>query len=327
MKVITGAAGFLGSNLAAALENEDSEIVICDWLDSPAKLKNLAKRSSTQIIQPENLFEFFKVYGDKIDVVFLLGAISSTTETNLSLITNVNVDLPKQIWNWCRDNFCRLIYASSAATYGNGSSGFRDNFSVRELRELKPLNVYGRSKNQFDIWVAQQIETGKATPSQWVGLKFFNVYGPNEYHKGKQMSVVPQFYRQIIETNRARLFQSHNPEYSDGGQLRDFVWVGDCVKVMQWFDRQPKVSGLFNCGTGKARTYWELASSIFSVLGKQIDVDFIPIPENIRENYQYFTEANIRKLRKAGYSDEFTVLEVGVETYVREYLMSDDKYL
>ena len=266
MKLVTGGAGFIGSNLVAALEESGSEIAVCDWFDDSSKIQNLKKRTLSYRIRPEDLFDFLTEHSGEIDTVFLLGAISSTTETQVKLITKVNVELPIQIWNWCRDNGVRLIYASSAATYGDGSLGFIDNSSMEELRNLKPLNAYGCSKNQFDIWVAEQVHARAGTPPQWVGLKFFNVYGPNEYHKGQQMSVVPQVYKQISKTGRARLFKSHHPDFEDGGQLRDFIWVGDCINVMQWLDENPKVSGLFNCGTGQARSFLDLTAVVFDAM-------------------------------------------------------------
>ncbi len=327
MKLITGAAGFIGSNLVAALQEAGNEIAICDWLDNPIKKCNLGKRSAAYEIHPENLFKFLRDYANQIDTVFLLGAISSTTESNVTLLTQVNVELPMKIWGWCRDRGVKLIYASSAATYGNGTNGFEDNFSLEELLELRPLNAYGRSKNQFDIWVARQISDGLGSPPQWAGLKFFNVYGPNEYHKGSQMSVAPQFYKQILESKKACLFKSHNPDYEDGGQLRDFIWIGDCINIIQWLDNDTKASGLFNCGTGQARTFLDLAKSIFAVMGQEVAVDFIPIPNNIRDKYQYFTEANIKKLRRSGYSKKFTSLEDGIKIYLSDYLMSKDRYL
>ena len=327
MKLVTGAAGFIGSNLVAALEKRGDEIAVCDWLEDPAKMCNLAKRTISHQIRPENLFEFLRDHRDQIDTVFLLGAISSTTETNVPLITKVNVELPIQIWNCCRDNDIRLIYASSAATYGDGSLGFIDNCSVEELRKYKPLNAYGCSKNEFDIWVIEQVISRSGAPPQWVGLKFFNVYGPNEYHKGGQMSVVPQIYKQIYQTGRARLFKSHHTNYRDGGQLRDFIWVGDCIRVVEWLDKHPDISGIFNCGTGQARTFLDLARLVFVAMGKKMAVDFVPTPKSIRNNYQYFTEANMQKLKSAGYSEEFTSLEDGVKQYVTNFLMAEDRYV
>jgi len=327
VKLVTGAAGFIGSNLVASLEKLGGEIAVCDRFDHSAKIKNLNKRTPAHHVRPDELFKFLDDHPNEIDTIYLLGAISSTTETQVKLITKVNVELPIQIWNWCRDNGVRLIYASSAATYGDGSLGFIDNSSMEELRNLKPLNAYGCSKNQFDIWVAEQVHARGGTPPQWVGLKFFNVYGPNEYHKGQQMSVVAQVYTQISKTGRARLFKSHHPDFEDGGQLRDFIWVGDCINVMRWFDENPKVSGLFNCGTGQARSFLDLTAVVFDAMGKKSSIDYIPTPKHIRDKYQYFTEANMEKLRSVGYFNEFTSLEDGVKRYVTEYLMSEDGYV
>ena len=327
MKIVTGAAGFIGSNLVAALENMNQEVVACDRFDDQEKVRNLEKRSLAYRIFPDELFGFLQKHRQKIKTIFLLGAISSTTETNLAMIKAVNVELPIQLWNWCSDNKVRLIYASSAATYGDGSRGFSDDDSLGNLKNLKPLNAYGRSKNEFDIWVSEQIESNAERPPQWVGLKFFNVYGPNEYHKGTQMSVVPQIYNQIIANGRARLFRSHHSDYKDGGQLRDFIWVGDCVSVMLWLDGNPEISGLFNCGTGQARSFLDLAQAVFQAMEKEFAVDYIPTPEKIRDKYQYFTEADIGKLRTVGYRSRFTSLEKGVMFYVKEYLMNDDRYV
>ena len=327
MNLVTGAAGFIGSNLVASLEKLGGEIAVCDRFDHPAKVENLSKRTLAYQIHPNEIFRFFADHRGEIDTVFLLGAISSTTETRVKLIAKINVELPIRIWNWCRDNQIRLIYASSAATYGDGSLGFVDNSSMGELKKLKPLNAYGRSKNEFDIWVSEQVRVGGGTPPQWAGLKFFNVYGPNEYHKGAQMSVVPQIYKQISETGRARLFQSHHPGYEDGGQLRDFIWVGDCISVMRWLNQNPQISGLFNCGTGRARSFLDLTKVVFDAMGKEVGIDYIPTPEHLREKYQYFTEANMNKLKSTGYSEEFTSLEDGVRLYVTNYLATKDRYV
>ena len=326
MKVVTGAGGFIGSNLVAALEKTGDEIAVCDWLEDPAKMCNLAKRTISHEIRPEKLFDFLGNYPDQVDTVFLLGAISSTTATNVPLITKVNVELPIQIWNWCRDNDVRLIYASSAATYGDGSQGFVDNFSVEELRSLRPLNAYGRSKNQFDNWVAKQISDGAATPPQWAGLKFFNVYGPNEYHKGNQKSVVATAYPAAAAGQPVRLFKSYDAKYADGGQLRDFVWVGDCVAVMLWLLQHEDVSGLFNVGSGRARSFEDLAKALFAALGRAPEIEYIDMPESIRDRYQYYTEARMTRLRDAGFDQPPTSLEAGVANYVRDYLTQEDPY-
>ena len=327
MKLVTGAGGFIGSYLAASLEAAGSTLAICDRLDKPDKMKNLAKRTLAHKIAPEDLLAFLQDHAGDIESIFHMGAISSTTEMNVALITEMNVTLPIKVWDWCRDNQVPLIYASSAATYGDGALGFDDNDSVEALQRLQPLNPYGRSKNEFDIWVAEQIAADADSPPHWAGLKFFNVYGPNEYHKGGQMSVVPQVFKQICETGRARLFQSHHPDYEDGGQLRDFVWVGDCVDVMLWLEAQPEVSGIFNCGTGQARSFRDLATTVFTALGKAVAIEYIPTPENIRDKYQYFTEANMSKLKAAGYERPATTLEEGVGRYVTDYLMAEDRYI
>ena len=327
MKLVTGGGGFIGSNLVAALEARGDEIVVCDWLDEPAKIKNLEKRRIANRIHPSDLLDFIRVWSGEIQTIFHLGAISSTTETDISLITEMNVELPIRIWNLCRDHKVPLIYASSAATYGDGALGFDDDDSVAALKRLQPLNHYGRSKNEFDVWVAEQLAAGFAAPPNWSALKFFNVYGPNEYHKGGQMSVVPQFFNQITSNGFASLFQSHHPDYQHGGQLRDFVWVGDCVDLMIWLESNPSVSGIFNCGTGQARSFLDLATAVFKSVAKDVTIDYVPMPENIREAYQYFTQANMTKLRAAGYARPFTNLEEGVGRYVSDHLMSEDKYL
>ena len=327
MKLVTGAGGFIGSNLVAALEAMGHKIAVCDWLDAPEKIRNLENRRIAERISPDGLLAFMRERAGEIETVFHMGAISSTTETNAALINEINVALPIQIWMWCRDNEVPLIYASSAATYGDGALGFDDDDSLQALKRLQPLNLYGQSKNTFDIWVAEQVAGRAAAPPQWAGLKFFNVYGPNEYHKGGQMSVVPQIFKQISETGRARLFRSHNPNYEDGGQSRDFVWVGDCVEVILWLEGQPTVSGVFNCGTGQARSFLDLATAVFQAMGKDVLIDYVPTPEAIRDKYQYFTEANMAKLRAAGYDRSFTSLENGVGRYVTEHLMFEGSYL
>ena len=321
MILVTGAAGFIGSNLVAALDRRGGTgLAVCDRMDHPAKIDNLAGRRLAHQIAPEDIMEFLAAEGTTIEAIFHMGAISSTTETNVALITEMNVELPVKLWIWCREHRVPLIYASSAATYGDGAQGFDDDGSIEHLSGLAPLNAYGRSKNEFDLWVAGQLADGAGAPPQWAGLKFFNVYGPNENHKGAQQSVVPQVYRQIKESGRARLFQSHHPDYEDGGQLRDFIWVGDCVDVMLWLAGHPDVSGLFNCGTGRARSFKDLAAAVFGALGREVAIDYIPTPENIRDKYQYFTEAPMDKLRSAGYTTPFTSLEDGVTRYVQNHL-------
>ena len=327
MILVTGAAGFIGSNLVAALAARgESEIVVCDRLGEDDKWRNLAKYELADVIEPEELLFFLEDNDGGIETIFHMGAISSTTETNVDLIMENNFRLSLDLWTWCAERQVPFIYASSAATYGDRTEGFDDDGSCDALAKLQPMNAYGWSKHLFDRRVARMVADGAKAPPQWAGLKFFNVYGPNEYHKGGQQSVVPQIYKQIQETGTARLFKSHNPDYEDGGQMRDFIWVGDCVDVMMWLFENRDVSGLFNCGTSSARAFKDLAEAVFAALGKEPDIEFIPTPENIRDKYQYFTEANMDRLRSAGYNGGSTSLEEGVKRYVQDYLMADDPY-
>ena len=327
MIIVTGAAGFIGSNLVAALAEMGSEdIVVCDYLGAQEKWRNLAKHEISDIIEPNELFAFLERNSTIIKTIFHMGAISSTTETNLDLIVKNNFRLSIELWNWCSVKQVNFIYASSAATYGEGKEGFNDDGSCDALAKLLPMNPYGWSKHLFDKRIAKLVADGAKRPPQWAGLKFFNVYGPNEYHKGSQQSVVPQVFKQIMETGKAKLFESHNSKYADGCQLRDFVWVGDCVDVMMWLFQNPSINGLFNCGTGQARSFKELVETVFSSLSKKPKITYIPTPEKIRDKYQYFTEANMDRLHSAGYNRKFTALEIGVEQYVQKYLISTDPY-
>ena len=255
-----------------------------------------------------------------------MGAISSTTETDADLIVETNFRLTMALWNWCAENGTRLIYASSAATYGDGTQGFVDDASIQALAQLRPLNAYGWSKNAVDRRIARILDDKGPTPPQWVGLKFFNVYGPNEYHKGSMKSVIAHIFPDVAAGKTVRLFKSHHPDYADGGQMRDFVWVGDCVAVVTWLLNHPEVSGLFNCGTGKARSFKDLATAVFTALGREPDIEYVPTPESIRAKYQYFTEADMGRLRALGYDRPATSLEDGVGEYVREYLNAADPY-
>lgn len=330
MIIVTGGTGFIGSNLVAGLEVlGERDIVICDTLGTGDKWRNIAKRELRDIVHPERLFDYLEAHKDKINVIFHMGAISATTETDVDLITETNIVLSRSLWKWCAANNKRFIYASSAATYGDGHQGFEDVQTTDGLSKLRPLNAYGWSKHVFDRRVARVLENGaEDTPAQWAGLKFFNVYGPNEYHKDDQMSVICKLYPQVMAGASAKLFKSHHPDYEDGGQLRDFVYVKDCVNVMLWLYNNPDVSGLFNVGTGKARSFKDLAEATFSAAGKEPKINYIDMPENLREKYQYFTEADMSKLRAAGYDAEFTSLEEGVKDYVQNYMSQiEDKYL
>jgi ADP-L-glycero-D-manno-heptose 6-epimerase len=327
MIVVTGGAGFIGSNLVAALEERGlGPIAVVDWFGTGDKWRNLAKRDVAHMVEPERIFDFLDDNIGSIEAIFHLGAISSTTEPDIDLIVRTNITLSTALWNWCSEANVRLIYASSAATYGDGTQGFEDDGSSAALARLRPLNAYGWSKNQFDRHVARAVAAQGDTPPQWAGLKFFNVFGPNEYHKEGQTSVVYQVYQRVRLGGPARLFKSHRQDYADGGQLRDFVWVDDCVAQMLWLFDNSKVSGLFNCGSGKARSFADLATAVFKALGKQPNIEFVPTPENIRDKYQYFTEARMDRIRAAGYARPATPLEDGVTTYVQRYLAADDSY-
>ena len=329
MIIVTGGTGFIGSNLVAALqENGHEDIVICDTFGSDDKWRNIAKREVMDVVHPDRLFDYLTTHQDEIEVIFHLGAISSTTETDVDLIVETNVVLSRRLWRWCGKNQKRFIYASSAATYGDGHQGFEDYQSPDELQKLAPLNAYGWSKHVFDRRVARVLETkSEPIPAQWAGLKFFNVYGPNEYHKEDQMSVICKLYPQVMAGATAKLFKSHHPDYEDGGQLRDFVYVKDCVAVMMFLLKQPKVCGLFNVGTGEARSFKDLAEATFKAAGKEPKINYIDMPEHLREKYQYFTQADMTKLRSAGFNADFTSLEEGVRDYVENYMSKEDQYL
>ena len=327
MIVITGGAGFIGSNLAAALEARHADdIAICDLLGHGDKWRNIAKRNLAAIVPFDGLFAYLDQHAAAIDTIFHMGAISTTTETDADLLARTNVALPLALWQWCAAHDARLIYASSAATYGAGQAGFDDEFSSAALARLQPLNGYGWSKHLFDRRVASILESGGPRPRQWAGLKFFNVYGPNEYHKGAQQSVPVQIYAKAKTAAPAILFKSHNPKYPDGGQLRDFVWVDDCTDVMLWLYDHPAVNGLFNLGTGQARSFADLAKAVFAALGKAPNIHYIDTPETLRAQYQYFTEAKMARLRAAGYTKPFTALEAGVTRYVQDFLHTPDPY-
>tara|TARA_B100000676_G_scaffold309679_1_gene373951 strand:+ start:54 stop:1046 length:993 start_codon:yes stop_codon:yes gene_type:complete len=330
MILVTGGAGFIGSNLVACLEQNGAEdIVICDQLGMEQKWRNISKRDLFDVISPENLNNFIEENSTRIATVFHLGAISTTTEKNADLILENNFRVSCKLWSQCAKYRIPFIYASSAATYGDGSLGFNDISTRAHLASLTPLNPYGWSKNLFDRWVAKTIETGSAAqiPPQWAGLKFFNVYGPNEYHKQGQISVVLKNYQEIKAGGPAILFRSHNSEYKDGEQSRDFIWVGDCINILIWLSKTRDVSGLFNVGTGISRSFNDMAKTIFDSLNVKPEIKFIDTPVTIREHYQYFTEANITRLREAGYNKNFTSLEEGISQYISNFLETTDPYI
>lgn len=327
MIIVTGGAGFIGSNIVASLAAlGDREIAVCDVLDSGDKWKNLAKHEITHLISPPQLFDFLKSETYRVDAIVHMGAISATTETDADLIIRTNFNFSLQLWDWCAKNEAAFIYASSAATYGDGSAGFADDATIAGLAKLRPLNPYGWSKHLFDRRVVRMLAEKQIAPEHWAGLKFFNVYGSNEYHKGGQTSVALQIHDQILLDEPVRLFRSHNPNYPDGGQKRDFIYVEDCVSVVRWLLQEPEVNGIFNCGTGQARSFYDLAQSVATAMNEPLNVEFVDTPEAIRDRYQYFTEAKMDKLYKAGYSRPFTPLEEGVRRYVEDYLSKPDTY-
>ena len=333
MIIVTGGTGFIGSNLVAGLEERGiKDIVICDWLGTENKWRNVAKRELHDIVFPEDLFFYLEEHADEIEAIFHMGAISSTTETDVDLIVESNFTLSRSLWQWCALNNARFIYASSAATYGGGEEGFSDKQDIDSLAKLRPLNAYGWSKHVFDRCIARTLHdketANKTVPIQWAGLKFFNVYGPNEYHKGEQMSVICKLYPQIKAGANAKLFKSYHTDYKDGGQLRDFVYVKDCVDVMIWLYENQSVNGLFNIGTGKARSFVDLAKATFLAANMEEKITYIDMPETLKPKYQYFTQADMNKLRSVGYDKAFTSLEDGIKEYIQEYMSKeDDKYI
>ncbi|MDB5409664.1 MAG: hldD [Rhodospirillales bacterium] len=327
MMIVTGGAGFIGSNLVAALEERGRhDVVVCDRLGHGDKWRNLGKRELAAFVAPEALDQFLADHAGEIEVIFHMGAISATTEPDADLIVATNFTLTMQLWDWCAAQQVPFIYASSAATYGGGEAGFDDDESSEALARLRPLNAYGWSKHLVDRRIARLVAEGAPCPPRWVGLKFFNVYGPNEGHKGEMMSLVAKLVPAAQRGEDARLFRSHNPAYPDGGQLRDFIYVRDCVAAMLWLLDHDEVSGLFNLGTGTARSFADLAAATFRALGREPAFTFVDTPVAIRDKYQYFTQASMTRLREAGYDRAFTSLEDGVTDYVRNYLAAADQY-
>jgi ADP-L-glycero-D-manno-heptose 6-epimerase len=321
MIVVTGAAGFIASCLVGRLNQDNfNDIVVVDNFSVAKKEDNLKGKKIKEYVDRENFFEWLDEHYEDVEFIFHLGARTDTTEFNKDVFDLLNLNYSKQMWNACAEYQIPLVYASSAATYGSGTLGYDDNEEIIPL--LKPLNPYGESKNDFDIWALQQT----AKPFFWAGLKFFNVYGPNEYHKGKMASVIFHAYHQIKERGSMKLFRSHNPEYADGEQMRDFVYVKDVVDVCMFLMHHRKNSGIYNLGSGKARTFMALALNTFEAMGVEANIDFMDTPENLRDNYQYFTEANMQKLRSIGYEKPFYTLEEGVKDYVQNYLMEGRYY-
>ncbi|MDZ4796451.1 MAG: ADP-glyceromanno-heptose 6-epimerase [Bacteroidota bacterium] len=321
--LLTGAAGFIGSYLLGYLNKKGfSNIIIADDFSEEDKWFNFDSKEFIAKVEREELFDWLKKDAHKIDFVFHLGARTDTTEFDYSIHEKLNLEYSKSIWNYCTEKNIPLVYASSAATYGNGDLGYKDDHYIVE--KLQPLNPYGVSKNEFDKWALRQAQD--KLPPFWAGLKFFNVYGPNEYHKERMASMIFHGYNQIKKTGKVKLFKSHKPEFTDGEQLRDFIYVEDVASVCCWLMDNEVESGLYNLGTGKARPFKDLVTAIFTTLGLEPHIEFIDIPEDIRNNYQYFTEADMRKLKNAGYKNEFYSLEDGVKDYVKNFLIKKEYY-
>ncbi|MHC3128270.1 ADP-L-glycero-D-manno-heptose-6-epimerase [Brevundimonas sp. GN22] len=328
MIVVTGGAGFIGSNIVASLCDSGAwDVVVCDRLETAdlGKWKNIAKHQIADFWEPEEMFEQLERHADRIEAVIHMGAISSTTEPDAELIMRTNFSLSRDIWDWCSIRDVRMIYASSAATYGEGDQGFDDQDDLESLAKLRPLNAYGYSKYLFDQYAVRQAER-KQAPPQWAGLKFFNVYGPNEGHKGGMKSVIAQIWPKVAADETVSLFKSHRPDYADGGQLRDFVFVEDIVSIINWLLLRSEISGVFNAGSGRARSFADLAKATFAAAGKEPKITYIDIPEVIRDRYQYFTEAKMDRLRALGYDGQSTPLEEGVRRYVQNFLATEDPY-
>ncbi|WP_407155631.1 ADP-glyceromanno-heptose 6-epimerase [Bradyrhizobium sp. STM 3557] len=325
MLLVTGGAGFIGSNLVAALnEAGRTDVVVCDWLGDEGKWRNLAKRHLADFVPPSELADWLK--GRRLDAVLHMGAISATTAVDGDLVIDSNFRLSLRLLDWCTASATPLIYASSASTYGDGEQGFYDNPSLAALKALRPMNLYGWSKHLFDMAVAARAERHEKLPPQYVGLKFFNVFGPNEYHKGTMMSVLARRFDDIKAGRVVELFKSHREGIADGDQRRDFIYVDDVVRVMMWLLATPSVSGLFNVGTGEARSFKDLILAAYGALGTTPNIVYIDMPEAIRGSYQYFTQAEVDRLQVAGYNGGFTALEDAVGHYVRGYLESADRY-
>jgi ADP-L-glycero-D-manno-heptose 6-epimerase len=325
MLLVTGGAGFIGSNLVAALNDAGgTDVAVCDVLGHDGKWRNLAKRRLADIVPPAELLEWLK--GRRLDAIIHLGAISETTATDGDLVIETNFRLSMRLLDWCTANAVPFIYASSASTYGDGAQGFRDDQSVAALKTLRPMNLYGWSKHLFDMAVAERAAKGEKLPPQWAGLKFFNVFGPNEYHKGPMMSVLARRFDDIKAGRPVQLFKSHRDGIADGDQRRDFVYVDDVVRVMMWLLATPSVSGIFNVGTGKARSFKDVMLSAYAALGVTPNLQYIDMPEAIRGSYQYFTQGDVDRLCSAGYNGGFTALEDAVETYVNGFLDRADRF-
>src|SRR5438874_474017 len=325
MLLVTGGAGFIGSNLIAGLnEAGRTDIVVNDSFGDTSKWRNLGKRQLADVVPPGELIGWLD--NRKLEAVIHLGAISDTTATDADLVLATNFRLSLKLLDWCTTTRTPFIYASSAATYGDGAAGFDDDWSVAALQRLKPMNLYGFSKHLFDLALADRFANGAKLPPQWVGLKFFNVFGPNEYHKGEMMSLIAKRFDEAKNGKPVKLFKSHRAGIEHGDQRRDFIYVDDAVAVVRWLLDSPSVSGIFNVGTGQARSFRDLVLAMFSALGRAPNIEYVDMPPAIRDRYQYFTQCEVENLRRAGYNAGFTPLEDGVAGYVTQFLDRADRY-
>ena len=325
---VTGGAGFIGSNIVAALAQDRSlDVVVCDRLreaDS-GKWRNIAKHPIGDFVAPDEMFDWLEKRWRDVEMVIHMAAVSTTTEPDADKIVHSNFTLSRDLFRWCADRQRRLVYASSAATYGAGEHGFDDDNDYEALAALRPLNTYGWSKALFDLFAVRQAQRDYAPP-QWVGLKFFNVYGPNEEHKLAMKSVASQIWPHVRDGQSVQLFKSYRSDVPDGGQKRDFVYVRDAADVTRWLFDNPQVNGVFNLGSGQARTFEDMARQVFAAAGKNARIDYTPMPPAIRDKYQYFTEARMERLRAAGYVKPLTSLEEGIGEYVSRYLSQPDPH-
>jgi len=321
MIIVTGAAGFIGSVLVGKLNSLDkSNLILVDDFSNVEKNKNLYNKQFTQQIDRSEFIEWFMKNAESVSEFYHIGARTDTTEFNVEIFNELNLNYTKDLWNICAENSIPFVYASSAATYGMGEFGFEDNHDI--IDDLVPLNPYGESKNDFDKWALKQ----KSHPPFWAGFKFFNVYGPNEFHKSRMASVIFHAVNQISVTNGMKLFKSHNPKYKDGEQLRDFVYVKDVIEVLAFMMDRKKQSGIYNLGSGKARTFKDLVEATFSAMNIKSNISYIATPIDLRDKYQYFTEADMQKLKTVGYKKSFINLEDGVKDYVQNYLINKKYY-
>jgi ADP-L-glycero-D-manno-heptose 6-epimerase len=325
MLLVTGGAGFIGSNVVAALNDAGrSDVVVCDVLGQDGKWRNLAKRQLADLVPPRELPSWLN--GRKLDAIIHMGAISETTATDGDLVIETNFRFSMRLLDWCTSHTTPFIYASSAATYGDGAQGFRDDPSLAALKALRPMNLYGWSKHLFDMAVIERASKKEKLPPQWAGLKFFNVFGPNEYHKGAMMSVLARRFDDVRAGRTVELFKSHRDGIADGDQRRDFIHVDDAVRVLMWLIATPSVSGIFNVGTGNARSFKDLMLAAYAALGTAPNIRYVDMPASIRDSYQYFTQSEVDRLTRAGYNGGFTALEEAVGHYVKGYLDRSDRY-